>query len=64
MTGSDVDQLIVLLLKARLLPAAEIPKSSMFSEDVERAVKKFQAANALTVDGAVDYRTLLLLKVQ
>jgi hypothetical protein len=64
MTGKDVDQLIMLLVKAELLTAAKIPQTSLFSEDVERAVKTFQTAKGLPADGVVDYRTLLLLKVQ
>lgn len=64
MRGKDVDQLIVLLVKAKLLTALQIPQESLFNEEVERAVKGFQVANKIPADGAVDYRTLLLLRAQ
>jgi murein L,D-transpeptidase YcbB/YkuD len=64
MTGKDVDQLIMLLVKGKLLSATQIPQSSLFNEDVERAVKQFQTTKGLPSDGVVDYRTLLLLRIQ
>ena len=64
MTGKDVDQLILLLVKGKLLATMDIPQSSLFTEEVERAVKKFQADEKIPADGAVDYRTLLLLRLK
>jgi hypothetical protein len=64
MSGKDVDQLIMLLVKGKLLTASEIPQTSLFTETVERAVKQFQSSKGIPADGVVDYRTLLLLRVQ
>lgn len=64
MRGKDVDQLIILLVKGNLLSAADIPQESLFTAEVEVAVKTFQKSKGITADGAVDYRTLLLLRVQ
>ena len=64
MRGKDVEQLIILLVKQHLLRPDQVPMESLFTEDVESAVKKFQAAQSLIPNGRVDYRTLLLLKAQ
>ena len=63
MSGKDVDELILLLVKGELLTATEIPQESLFTDAVERAVKKFQAVKGIPVNGLVDYRTLLLLRL-
>ena len=63
MSGKDVDELILLLVKGELLTATEIPQESLFTDAVERAVKKFQAVKGIPENGLVDYRTLLLLRL-
>ncbi len=63
MSGKDVDELIMLLVKGKLLAAKDVPQTSLFTEEVELAVRKFQTSKELPADGAVDYRTLLLLKI-
>jgi hypothetical protein len=64
MRGKDVEQLIILLVKQRLLRPDQVPMESLFNEDVESAVKKFQSSQSLVPNGRVDFRTLLLLKAQ
>jgi len=64
MKGRDVEQLVILLLKNKVLTADKIPTDSVFDANVEDAVKIFQSTEKLSVDGKVDYRTLLLLKMK
>jgi murein L,D-transpeptidase YcbB/YkuD len=64
MRGKDVEQLIILLVKQRLLRPDQVPMESVFTQEVEAVVKKFQAAQGLVATGRVDYRTLLILKAQ
>jgi len=64
MRGKDVEQLIVLMLKNSLLKPDQVPSESLFTADMETAVKAFQSRKGVTADGRVDYRTLLLLKAQ
>jgi murein L,D-transpeptidase YcbB/YkuD len=64
MRGKDVEELIILLVRRSLLRPDQVPMESLFNEDVESAVKKFQSAKGLNADGRVDFRTLLLLKAQ
>ena len=64
MNGADVEELLLLLVKKNLLTADRIPSDATFNANMETAVKTFQAAKGITVDGRVDFRTLLLLKAQ
>jgi peptidoglycan hydrolase-like protein with peptidoglycan-binding domain len=64
MKGADVEELLLLLVKKNLLTADRIPSDATFNANVETAVKSFQTAKGITVDGRVDFRTLLLLKAQ
>lgn len=64
MKGRDVEELILLLLRNEVLAVDKIPKDSTFTSHVEDAVKSFQQSKKIPVDGRVDYRTLLLLKVK
>ena len=64
MKGPDVEQLLTLLVRTKTLSVDKIPSAPLFTDDVEVAVKAFQAANGLTADGIVDFRTLLLLKTK
>jgi hypothetical protein len=64
MRGKDVEHLIILLVKQRLLRPDQVPMESLFNEDVEAAIKKFQSSQSLIPNGRVDFRTLLLLKAQ
>jgi hypothetical protein len=64
MRGSDVEQLILLMVRRDLLKAGQIPSEDVFTDTMEIAVKQFQASRGIAADGVVDYRTALLLKVQ
>lgn len=64
MRGKDVEQLIILLVKQRLLRPDQVPNESLFTEEMETVIKKFQAKQSLIPNGRVDFRTLLLLKAQ
>lgn len=64
MTGPDVDQLIMLLVRKDALAVADIPQTPQFTSAVESAVKRFQTSKSLPANGVVDYRTLLLLRMQ
>lgn len=64
MRGKDVEELLLLLLRNKVLPVEKLPSENLFTAEVEKAVKSFQRAKGIKADGKVDYRTLLLLKAQ
>lgn len=64
MRGADVEQLIIILVRRDLLPAAKVPSEALYNADIERTVKAFQKANGLPETGRVDFRTLLLLRAR
>lgn len=53
MTGPDVYQLMIILTKHKYLKPEDLNTQQLYSEAVENAVKAFQRANNLTVDGEV-----------
>lgn len=59
---------VVALLRERLFLSGDLREadgsfSTFFNDDVEKAVKRFQASNGLTPTGVVDKRTLAALNV-
>jgi murein L,D-transpeptidase YcbB/YkuD len=64
MRGGDVEKLLIILLRQNLLRADKIPNESIYNEDVEASIKRFQTSKGLKPDGRLDFRTLLLLRAQ
>lgn len=68
LSGSDVNELIALLRSAGFPPDPSkleyVGNKAKFTEDIEKAVKLFQAYNGLTPDGLVDETTVNELKAK
>lgn len=68
LSGNDVNELIALLRSAGFPPDPSklkyIGNKAIFTEDIETAVKLFQAYNGLTPDGLVDETTINKLKAK
>ena len=62
MTGPDVNQLMMILIKHGYLKPDDINTEQLFTEAVENAVKAFQEAKDLTADGRVGALTAIYLK--
>jgi murein L,D-transpeptidase YcbB/YkuD len=62
MRGSDVSELMRLLVLHRFLDSSDVNSESLFDLDVELAVKAFQRSRAVTDDGVVGRVTAGLLK--
>ena len=61
MYGSDVAELIKVLIAQDLLSDSEIEDEQLFDEHVEKAVKSFQKDHNITATGIVDNKTLSIL---
>lgn len=68
LSGSDVNELIALLRSAGFPPNPSklkyVGNKAIFTEDIETAVKLFQAYNGLAPDGLVDETTINKLKAK
>ena len=68
LSGNDVNELIALLRSAGFPPDPSklkyVGNKAIFTEDIETAVKLFQAYNGLTPDGLVDETTINKLKAK
>lgn len=53
MRGSDVNELMMVLVKDGYLKASHVNKDAYFSDKVELAVKAYQRAKKAPVDGVV-----------
>jgi murein L,D-transpeptidase YcbB/YkuD len=62
MSGSDVAELMLILLNTKHLKEQDINIENTFTEAVEQAVKAFQTAKSLTPTGEVNAATLLYLR--
>ncbi len=63
MSGDDVDELMIILVKIGFLKPGNINSDHLFTDEIEKAVRSFQSGqDSLTVNGQVDPMTTLYLK--